>query len=53
MQCIHIEGLIPFMSAMVQLMALWCSLSTLTNLSSSISDKEEDMMIEKVDEGPR
>ena len=34
-------------------MAFLCSLSTLNNFSSSIEDREEDIMTVNVDEGPR
>ena len=47
------EGQIPFISAKVQLIDALCFLITLNNLSSSIDEREEEIIAGKVEKGPR
>ena len=52
-RCMNIEGQIPLISAREQpITPLW-GRSTLNNFSSSIIEREEEIITNKVDESPR
>ncbi|KAM1480629.1 hypothetical protein ACFX2I_027754 [Malus domestica] len=52
-QCMHVVGLIPLISANVHPMAVLYSRSTLTNLSSSCAVSEEEMITGSVSCSPK
>ena len=52
-QCMHIDGLIPLMSTRDHPTISLFSLSTFSNFSSSMLEREDDMMMGSVAASPR